>query len=174
MMGLKDRLGEEKVNTALRRFLTEFKYQSAPYPTTLDLMAYLTQEATEQEKSFVSNLFEHISLYDLKTSDVKVVAVEGKDDFYDVTLTIDAALKRADGQGKETDVEFVDLIDIGLFNADPEDLSAKDFVLYLAKHEIKTGSNEVTIRVKGKPSFAGVDPFVKYIDRDSADNIYRL
>lgn len=174
MMGLKDRLGEEKINTALRRFLTEFKYQSAPYPTTLDLMAYLTQEATEQEKNFVSNLFEHISLYDLKTTDVKVVAVEGQDDFYDVTLTIDAALKRADGQGKETDVEFVDLIDIGLFSADPEDLSASDFVLYLAKHEIKTGSNEVTIRVKGKPTFAGVDPFVKYIDRDSADNIYRL
>lgn len=174
MMALKDRLGEQKVNTALKAFLTAFKYQSTPYPTTLDLMAYLTKEATEQEQAFVSNLFEHISLYDLKTTDVKVVAVDGMDDFYDVTLTIDAALKRADGQGKETEVEFVDSIDIGLFSADPEDLSAKDFVLYLAKHEIKTGSNEITVRVKGKPKFAGVDPFVKYIDRDSADNIYRL
>jgi len=59
----------------------------------------------------------------------------------DVTLIIDAALKRADGQGKETEVDFVDSIDIGLFSADPEVLSAKDFVLYLAKHQIKTGSN---------------------------------
>ncbi len=174
MMALKDRFGEQRVNQSLKHFLEDFQYQSTPYPTTLDLMAYITDGATEEEKAFVSNMFEHISLYDLKTTDVKVIAVEGQDDFYDVTLTIDAALKRADGQGKETEVEFVDSIDIGLFSANPEDLSAKDFVLYLAKHQIKTGTNEVTIRVKGKPSFAGVDPFVRLIDRDSADNIYRL
>jgi ABC-2 type transport system permease protein len=174
MMALKDRFGEARVNASLKSFLEDFKYQSTPYPTTLDLMAYITEGATEQEKYFVSNMFEHISLYDLKTTDVKVVAVDIEGDFYDVTITINAALKRADGQGKETEVDFVDMIDIGLFSADPEDLSAKDFVLYLAKHEIKTGSNEVTIRVQGKPTFAGVDPFVKYIDRDSADNIYRL
>ena len=125
-----------------------------------------------------ANLFEHISLYDLKTTDVKVVAVDEaageKSELFDVTLTIEAALKQADGQGKETDVEFSDLVDIGLFNADPEDLSADDYVLYLAKHPIKTGTNEITIRVKGKPEYAGVDPFVKLVDRDSADNIYRL
>lgn len=178
MMSLKDRLGELKLNRALKGFLAEFKYQSSPYPTTLDLMAYIKEEANEQEQAFVSNLFEHISLYDLKTTDVKVVAVDeadvGESELFDVTLTIEAALKQADGQGKETDVEFSDLVDIGLFNADPEDLSAQDYVLYLAKHPIKTGTNEITIRVKGKPEYAGVDPFVKLVDRDSADNIYRL
>ncbi|WP_019028542.1 ABC transporter permease/M1 family aminopeptidase [Colwellia piezophila] len=174
MMSLKDRLGEQRLNSALEKFLQDFKYQSTPYPTTLDLMAYLNQDTNEQEKTFISNLFEHISLYDLKTTDVTVSEVDGMDDFYDVTLTIEAALKRADGQGKETEVEFTDEIDIGLFSADPEDLSAKDFVLYLAKHQIKTGSNEIKIRVKGKPTFAGVDPFIRLVDRDSADNIYRL
>ena len=174
MMALKDRLGEARLNLALQNFLNEFKYQSTPYPTTLDLMAYINQDTNEQEKVFVSNLFEHISLYDLKTTDVKVVAVADSEDTYDVTLTIEAALKRADGQGKETEIEFSDQIDIGLFSEDPEDLSAKDFVLYLAKHPIKTGSNEITLRVKGKPKFAGVDPFVRLVDRDSADNLYRL
>jgi ABC-2 type transport system permease protein len=174
MMAIKERFGEQRLNTILQRFLKAYKYQSAPYPTTLDLLSYLNEGATAEEELFVSNMFEHISLYDLKTTDVKVVGVEGQNDFYDVTLTIDAALNRADGQGKETEVDFVDSIDIGLFSADPEDLSATDFVLYLAKHKIKTGSNEITIRVKGKPRFAGVDPFVRLIDRDSADNIYRL
>ncbi|RHW75137.1 M1 family aminopeptidase [Colwellia sp. RSH04] len=174
MMSLKDRLGEQRLNQALKNFLAEFKYQSTPYPTTLDLMAYIKQDANEQEQAFVSNLFEHISLYDLKTTDVQVVAVDGEEDTYDVTMTIEAALKRADGQGKETEIDFADEIDIGLFSEDPEDLSAQDFVLYLAKHQIKTGSNEITLRVKGKPKFAGVDPFVRLIDRDSADNLYRL
>ena len=54
MMSLKDRLGEEKLNRALKGFLAEFKYQSTPYPTTLDLMAYIKREANEQEQVFVS------------------------------------------------------------------------------------------------------------------------
>ncbi len=172
MMSLKDRLGEKRLNDALNAFLAEFKYQSKPYPTTLDLIAYITDKATEQEKAFISNLFEHISLYDLKTTTVDVV--EAKDGYFDVSLIVDAKLKHADGKGKETDVDFSDMIDIGVFSEDPEDLSAKDFVLYLKKHKIKTGINEIKLRVKGKPKFAGVDPFIKLVDRDSADNIYKL
>jgi len=174
MMSLKDRLGEERLNKALKDFLNEFKFQSTPYPTTLDLISYINQDTNEKEKAFVSNLFEHISLYDLKMTDVQIKPIEGKDEMYEVTLTIDAALKQADGEGKETEIDFVDNIDIGLFSDDPEDLSAEDFVLYLQKHEIKSGTNTIIIEVKGKPEYAGVDPFVKLIDRDSADNIYRL
>ncbi len=174
MMSLKDKLGEQRLNKALQGFLHEFKYQSTPYPTTLDLIAHINQDTNDQEKAFVSNLFEHISLYDLKTTNVEVAAVAEQDNMFDVTLTIEAELKRADGQGKETAIDFVDDIDIGLFSEDPEDLSANDFVLYFAKHTIKTGTNEITIRVKGRPKFAGVDPYVRLVDRDSADNIYRL
>lgn len=174
MMSLKDCLGETRLNAALQAFLNKFKYQSTPYPTTLDLMAFITQNADEQEKAFVSNLFEHISLYDLKTTDVKVTQVEGEEDLFDITLTIEAALNRADGQGQETAIEFTDLVDIGLFSADPENLGADDFVMYLQKHQIKTGTNEIKLQVKGKPKFAGVDPFVKLVDKDGADNIYRL
>jgi hypothetical protein len=39
MMALYDLLGEERLNAALKAFLNEFKYQSAPYPTTLDLLS---------------------------------------------------------------------------------------------------------------------------------------
>ncbi|SFD39950.1 ABC transporter permease/M1 family aminopeptidase [Pseudoalteromonas denitrificans] len=174
MMSLKDRLGETRLNKALNDFLKKYKYQSKPCPTTLDLVAFITQDTDQQEKAFVSNLFEHISLYDLKTTNVKVVKAEGQDDFFDVTLTIEAALNRADGQGKETAVEFTDLVDIGLFSEDPENLGAENFVIYLQKHQIKTGTNEIKLHVKGKPKFAGVDPFVKLVDKDGADNIYRL
>lgn len=172
MMALKDRLGEERMNKALADFLVRYKYQSTPYPTSIDLMAYLSQDANEQEVQFINNLFEHITLYDLKTKDVVVTDLDsGK---FEVKITIDAALLRADGTGRETPEEFTDMIDIGLFNADPEDLSAQDTVLYLDKHEIKTGENIITLVVDEKPQYVGVDPFVKLIDRDSADNIYRL
>lgn len=172
MMAIKDRIGEARLNKALADFLTAYKYQSKPYPTTRDLMAYLNQDTNKQEKAFISNLFEHITLYDLKTSHVEVN--ERDDGQFDVTITVNAVLKRADGQGQETEEDFAEMIDIGLFSEDPEDLSAENLVQYLQKHEIKSGENVITLVVKEKPRYVGVDPFVKLIDRDTADNIYRL
>ncbi|WP_286269773.1 M1 family aminopeptidase [Thalassotalea hakodatensis] len=172
MMALKNRLGEQQLNKALADFLAEFKYQSTPYPTTLDLMAYIKQDANEQEKTFVTSLFEHITLYDLKTTNVDVT--EREDGKFTVIVTIDAAMLTADGQGAETEKDFTDMIDIGFFSADPEDLSAENLVQYLEKHEIKSGENKIEIIVDEKPKYVGVDPFVRLIDRDSADNIYRL
>jgi len=172
MMSIKDRLGEQRLNQALADFLKAFKYQSTPYPTTIDLMAYLTQNTDDSEKAFISNLFEHITLYDLKTTNVDVT--EREDGQFDLAITIEASLKRSDGQGVETEEDFVDMIDIGLFSADPEDLSAENMVQYLQKHQIKSGENIIQLTVEEKPKYVGVDPFVKLIDRDSADNIYRL
>ncbi len=172
MMSIKDRLGEERLNTALKAFLKEFRYNSTPYPTTMNLMEYLVADANEQERAFVANLFEHITLYDLKTTEVAVN--ETADGQFEVTLTIDAKLNRADGQGLETEVEFADMIDIGLFSADPEDFTAENSVQYLQKHEIKSGINTVVLTVAEKPVYAGVDPLVRLVDKDSADNIYRI
>ncbi|MEW6990797.1 ABC transporter permease/M1 family aminopeptidase [Colwelliaceae bacterium 6441] len=172
MMSLKDRLGEQRLNKALSDFLKAFKYQSTPYPTTIDLLAYLNQDTDESEKAFISNLFEHITLYDLKTTKVEIT--DREDGQFDLAITIEASLKRLDGKGVETEQPFSDIIDIGLFSQDPEDLSAKDFVQYLKKHQLKTGENIIHLTVKEKPKYVGVDPFIKLIDRDSADNIYRL
>ncbi|ATC93082.1 ABC transporter permease/M1 family aminopeptidase [Pseudoalteromonas tunicata] len=174
MMSLKDRLGETRLNHALKAFLAHYQYQSSPYPTTLDLMAYINQDTTESEKQFVSNLFEYITLYDLKTTDVAIAEQVDANGFYDVTLTVEAKLQRANGQGKETEVAFSDKVDIGLFNADPDDLTVGSNVLYLEKHTIKSGTNVISIKVKEKPLYAGVDPFIKLVDRDSGDNIKKL
>jgi len=172
MMALKDRIGEENLNNRLKAFLDKFKYQSKPYPTTLDLLSYLKQDSSTEDQAFISNLFEHITLYDLKLMNTENKALD--DGTYEVTLTIDAQLKKADGKGKETDIEFSDYIDIGLFSADPESLSADDSIIYLQKHLLKTGENKLVITVVKEPIYAGVDPFIKLVDRDSADNIRKL
>ncbi len=174
MMALRDRLGEQRVNQALHDFLARYKYQSNPYPTTLDLLGFLKQDADEAEQRFVDDQFAHITLYELALKDVVVAEQPDEQGLYTVNLTIDAKQKRADGQGEEIEVNLDEWVDIGLFNADPEDLSADDFVLYLDKHHIVSGENLLELKVKEKPRFAGVDPFVKLVDKDSADNIKRL
>lgn len=172
MAAVRDVLGEEKLNTALAKFLVNYKYQTTPYPTSLNLLQYIVQDADIQQKDYITSLFENIGIYDLKTTNV--VAAERDDGLFDLTITLDAKLNFANGEGAETEQELSQMIDIGLFSEDPNKIENKEQVLYLQKHALVSGENTIVLTVKEKPNFVGVDPFVKLIDRDSKDNIYQL
>ncbi|WP_199610044.1 ABC transporter permease/M1 family aminopeptidase [Flocculibacter collagenilyticus] len=176
MASLRDRLGEAHVNQALKGFLQTYQYQSTPYPTTLDLVAALKANATAEEQAFITSLFEDITLYDLKAEKVEVADTGSNSQT--VTLTVQAKRVTSDSKGMETDVPLSEMVDVVLFSADPESLKATDTVIYNEKHLIKSGENVITIELpkneKKLPKFAGIDPFVKLVDRDSADNIIKL
>ena len=172
MMAIKDRLGEATMNGALKAFVDEFKYQSTPYPTTLDLQRHLNAVSNDEQQRFIASLFEDIVLYDLKAEKVEVSSLEnGK---HQVTFTVQAKRMSADDQGIETPLALEELIDIALFSDDPENMGATDLVIYQQKHLVRDGENVFSIEVDKLPTHAGIDPFVKLIDRDSADNIIKL
>ncbi|MCJ8272088.1 MAG: hypothetical protein MJK04_22165, partial [Psychrosphaera sp.] len=172
MMSLLDRFGEQRLNTVLKGFLTRYKDATDPYPTTLDLGAALKAGANENDQQFIADLFETITLYDLKAQ--KMVSVATDDGQFEVTLTVSAKRFTADGQGKETPAVMNEMVDIVLFKNDPEDFAAKDSVIYSQKHRLVEGENVLILKVAEEPKFGGVDPFVKFIDRDSADNVIKL
>ena len=174
MMALYDRLGEKRLNAALKAFLNEFKYQATPYPTTLDLLSYLKQDATQAEQSFIDDQFKYITLYELEMKDVSVTDSVDSEGFYTVTLSVEATKQHADGQGEETEQPLDELIDIALFSDDPENLLAEDFVIYSKKHQIVSGNNTIELKVKEKPLFAGVDPYIKLVDKDSKNNLAKF
>ena len=110
-----------------------------------------------------------ITLYDLKVSD----AVTRKDgDGWTTTLTISADKFYADGKGNETRTKLAEPIEIGLFTARPGlgAFSSKN-VLVMEQQPIRSGVQKLTIHSKVKPTFAGVDPYNFYIDRNSDDNV---
>jgi len=74
----------------------------------------------------------------------------------------------------ETEFDLSEKIDIGLFSDNPNDISVNNPPLYLKKHLIISGENIIKLVVNKRPTFAGIDPFVKLIDRDNADNIIKL
>lgn len=172
MMSLLDRLGEKRLNTALHNLLSEFKFKSTPYPTTLDLKAALDAQATDDEKAFIADVFERITLYDIKL--VSAEATPTDDGKYSVTLTVDAKRYVADGQGRETEEPLDEWVDVALFSADPSELTSDEQVLYKQKQQLVSGENTLTIITDTLPTYAGVDPFVKLIDRDTGDNILKL
>jgi ABC-2 type transport system permease protein len=172
MMSLVDLLGEERMNNALSRFIKQFKFSEGIHPTTLDLQSFISQGANKDELSFIKSVFEEINLYDLKAKSVDIKALDNEQ--FEVTLTVEAHIANADGQGVETEMDLSQMINIGLFLDDPDDLSVNNPPLYLKKHLITSGKNIITLIVDKRPIFAGIDPFVTLIDRDSADNLIKL
>ncbi|MDB5468246.1 MAG: aminopeptidase [Phenylobacterium sp.] len=167
---LRDRIGEAKVNAALRRLLAQYAFKGAPYPRSQDLVDALRAEAGPEHQQLITDLFEKITLYDLKTK--TAVVKKRADGRYDVTLTIDAKKVYADGQGKETATPINgELFDVGVFTAEPgkPGFSWKN-VAYFAARPLQSGVQTFTITVDKPPKFAGVDPYNKEIDRNSDDN----
>ncbi len=170
MYRLKDELGETRVNAALRRYLDRYKFKGAPYPRTLDLIAEFRKGATPQENALITDLFEKITLYDIKT---KAAAVRKlPDGRYKTTLTVEAHKFYADGKGTETEAPLAERIDYGVFTAMPGRgaFASKD-VLALQRMPVHSGIQQVKLVTSGKPSFAGADPYNILIDRNSDDNV---
>jgi ABC-2 type transport system permease protein len=170
MYRLADEIGEDKVNAALRRVLAQYAFKAAPYPTSLDLVAALRAEAPADKQQLITDLFEKITLYDIKTTDVAVK--KRTDGRFDVTLTVEARKLYADGKGKETEAPMAETLDVGLFTAMPGDkaFTPKNVVAF-ERRPIRSGKQTLTFVTATEPKFAGVDPYNKLIDRNSDDNV---
>jgi aminopeptidase N len=170
MYRLQDELGEAPVNRALQKLIARYAFKAAPYPTTKDFLADLRAEAPADKQQLITDLFEKITLYDLKA--VKATSNHRSDGRYDVTLEVSGGKLYADGKGKETGAPLNEPFDIGLFAKEPgrADFSAKDVILF--EHvPIHSGRQTFHFTVPRAPAFAGVDPYNKAIDRNSEDNI---
>jgi aminopeptidase N len=170
---LRDRLGEAKVNAALRTLLQTYAFKGAPYPRSQDLVDALRAQAGADPvaQQLITDLFEKITIYDLSTRGA--VARKRPDGRYDVTLTISAKKAYADGKGKETPVPIAagEQFDVGVFTAEPgkPGFNAKA-VQYFRLTPLRSGVQTVTVTVDKPPKWAGVDPYNKEIDRNSDDN----
>ncbi|MEI9995845.1 MAG: M1 family aminopeptidase [Rhizomicrobium sp.] len=170
MYRLKETVGEAVVDRALRRMLAKFAFKPAPYPTTLDFLKILREEAGPKYDALIGDLFDRITLYDLHAD--SAVWARRHDGRYDVTLTVTAHKYYADGKGKETEAPMNEAVPVGLFTASP---SAADFgkgkILSLAPVAIVSGRQVLHLVTAAPPKFAGIDPYNEWIDRNSDDNV---
>jgi aminopeptidase N len=169
MYRLQDEIGEANVNAALRKFLADHAFKAAPYPTAAELVADFRAVAPADKQQLITDLFEKITLYDVKTK--TAAATKRADGKWDVTLTVEARKLYANGQGKETEAPLAEAMDVGVFTAEPGKgkFGAKD-VLAMQHVPIHSGVQTLKVTVAKKPLWAGVDPYNKLIDRNSEDN----
>ena len=167
---LQERLGEEAVNRALSRFVAKFRFKGAPYLRSTDLIEEFRKEAqTPEQQQLITDLFERITIYDLKVKDAEV---RRDGNGWVTTMTIAAGKFYADGKGTETKSKLAEPIEIGLFTARPGiGAFAQKDVIVMKREPIRDGEQRIVLRSAKKPAFAGVDPYNYYVDRNSDDNL---
>ncbi len=174
MYALKDYMGQEAVDAALRNFVAESQYKTDPYPRSRDLIRHLREQAvSEEHQALITDLFERITLWDLKVDEARVVP--RSDGRFDVSIDVSAGKFEADGFGAQTEVPLDLPVDIGIFAEHPDDVTEGDeHVILLEKHRLRTGEVTLEFVVDREPSHVGIDPYSKLIDRNTDDNLEAL
>jgi aminopeptidase N len=185
MYTLREQLGDDAVNTALRRLLEQYRDSGPPYPTALDLVRELRAVTPESLQYLLTDLFETVTLWDVKT--VRADVARTNEGQYVATLDVVAKKLRADSAGRETETPMDDVVEVGVFAPGAGDSLGAP--LYVQRHRIRSGNQTIRItlprpansersgaaspkpREVGAPARAGIDPFRKLIEREREDNV---
>ncbi len=164
LYALQNYIGEEKVNTAMRNFLEEFKYRKPPYPTSLDFMKHLEPQVPDSLKYLVNDWFKEITLYDNRLEKASYKKLENGR--YQITMDIEAKKLLADTMGNETPMQLNDWIDVGAF-AD----SGEERLLFVKRVKMDRPEMTFNFEIDSIPAKLAIDPFHLLIDRVYEDNI---
>jgi aminopeptidase N len=165
---MKEMIGEDAVNRALRKLIQKYGYAPPPYPTAYALIDALREETPPNLQYLIKDLFEDITLFSNRT--LTAAAQKRNDGKYDVTINVEARKFKADAKGNETEVPVDDWIDIGAF-AKPAKGKQYGDTLYRERVHMTKKNSTYTFVTASVPEKAGIDPFSLLIDRVPDDNM---
>ena len=142
LYALQDAIGEPAIDDALSTFVKRWRFAGPPYARSTDLIAEFMRVTPVALHPLVHDLFEVITLYDVRALDAK--ATKRADGRTDIALRVSARQIRADGAGNESDVPFDAPVDIGA-------LDAAGNLLGVEKRAVHAGENRFTLTVAGDP-----------------------
>ena len=143
MDAMRDLIGEEALNRALRRLLREHGAESPP-ATTDDLLAALRAEAAPEHHALIEEWVREVSFVDLRIEAAYAHALP--DGRYRVTATV-LGRKTFDPAGgvKATEVPLDEMIDVAVYAGHPLSTDGRAAVRR-PSIGLRTGQTEVTLR----------------------------
>ena len=160
MHAMRQYIGEDRVNAALRNIVEKFPLEKSTAATAEDIVAELRAATPDELQYLITDFFETITLYDNRAVSATYSPLDGR---YMVEFTVDSKKLRADGQGNESEVPMHDLVFVGV-----SDENGKQ--LHLAKHRLNKSRQTLAIVVEERPFTAAIDPHLILIDRNPDDN----
>jgi ABC-2 type transport system permease protein len=168
MYALKDYIGEATLNNAIKEYLNKTKFTGPIYTNSIEFVNYIKKATPDSLQYLVTDMFEKITLYEnyVKKLDYKKIS----DKEYKVSLTVGCAKFYADSTGNLTKAKVNDYVDIGIFST--QKIKNKDVEKPLLFTRVKMDTQEKTFEftTAEKPVSAGIDPYLKLIDRTPKNN----
>ncbi len=168
MTALKDLIGEEKINHALRNLLEKHRHPNRP--TSLDLLKEYYSVADSSQHHIIKDLFERVVFHDFKIDSVHVT---DPDNSYKTELHL-TSLKYV--LNEETNTEFAEIIndsiEVAFYDGFPD--AENKNMTFLQKVEITQEKTVLSFKSEKKPKFIKVDPNNYRIDRSLEDNIIEV
>lgn len=162
---LKEMMGEENMNRAMRSLIETYAYCGAPYPTSAHAVEAFRAMAPSHVRGVVDDVLTTITIFDNRVTSVTAKQVGAE---WDVSIRARVEKKRADSLGNERTIPTNDIVDVGVFADDGTKLGK---VLAMQRLRIQRADTTITLRVKEKPKRVGVDPAIMMIDRNPDDNL---
>jgi hypothetical protein len=177
MYGLRELIGEDSLNNALREFKNAYAFKSTgPFAGANDLYRYLQKHTPDSLQYYLTDTWQKVTLYDNKINSVTVKPTGNKDEY---KIDLKANIEKTWLSDKADDIpasNMNDYIDIGVFGQDtkgPDGRTISHFA-YLKRYKFKYGDHALSILVKGKPKAVAIDPLGYLVDRNPNDNLKDL
>jgi aminopeptidase N len=169
---LKEMIGEDKFNGALRNIITKYAYKPAPFPTAYNVVDEFRAATPDSLKYLITDLFETITIFNNRVEKVTVTPTADKQ--YKVELSVICEKLRGDKMGNEKQVALNDYIDIGLFAKNNEDGDELGKPILYNRVKLNQKKTMLTYIVPQKPYQVGVDPYHYLIDKVISDNLKKV
>ncbi|MFN4765218.1 MAG: M1 family aminopeptidase [Bacteroidota bacterium] len=170
MYYLKEMIGEQKVNAALKNLVDSFAYRQPPYPNANELINRLEAQTPDSLRYLIRDLFKKITLFDNRL--VEATTRKTKKG-YETTVIVQAAKMYADSLGRERPAPLNDWIEVGLFS-EPAAGKKHGKSLEIRRFQIRNKKNTYQFITQEKPWQAGIDPYCYLVDRVPADNLKKV
>lgn len=170
MYYLKEMIGSDNVNVALKNMVDSFGYRDRPYPGSYELVNRFEQQTPDSLKYLITDLFKKITIFNNRVTEASAKKVA---DGYEVTFKVSAAKMYADSLGREKPAQLADWMEVGVF-AEPADGKKYGKALNIEKILMKEGERTFTLITKEKPYQVGIDPYYYLVDRVPEDNMKKL
>lgn len=167
---LKEMIGEQKVNEALKGLIDTFGYKEPPYPSSIAAIDAFRNVTPDSLQYLIKDLFENITLFSNRVLDP---TYKKDGDQYIVTFKTSSEKFYSDSLGNETVTPISDYIDIAVF-AKPDTKKSMGKAIIYQRQKISQKENSFTFTVKEKPYQVGIDPYNYLVDRIPRDNVKKV
>jgi hypothetical protein len=170
MYALRERIGEDAVNRALRRMLAKYRYAPPPYPTSFALTDALRVETPKDLQYLIRDLFEKVTIFNNRT--YHAVATRLPNGKYDIEIQYAVSKSQLDSNGQESLSALDDVIEIGAISANGKILARQVVRVTTSQPAEPLLTGHLT--TDELPDKAGVDPLSLLIDKSPGENLRKV